>query len=308
MHNNTKKAAYSQVIVLSTLLTFIGTSQIEAASQKKTIKEGNLLYEQGNYIASEKKYKEALEKDTESDIINFNLGAALYKKEEYGEAVDHFQKVYLSENDQLKQKAYYNSGNALYKIGISEEREGSVAAAIPPIEQSLKQYERALEIDEYDEDTNHNYTFVQKELKRLKEIQEQEQQQGDQGEDSKQTEGKEQQQQQGQQSQNSQEQQGQESQEQQNGQDQQQEQGNGRESQQQGQQEEQQGSNQRQGQKDGEEDNNQQNTGTQLQSASELTPQEALMLLERYQQTEEPQQPLNMQPKVNNPSPVLNDW
>jgi len=306
MYNDTKKTIYSQAVFLSFLLSFVGAAQIEAASPKQTIKEGNLLYEQGDYIASERKYKEALEKDTESDIINFNLGTALYKKEEYEEAVDHFQKVYLSEDDLLKQKAYYNSGNALYKIGISEEQGGSATAAIPPVEQSLKQYERALEIDKNDEDTNHNYVFVQKELKRLQEIQKQEQQQGDQGEDSESSEGQEQQQ--GQQSQDNQEQQGQEGQEQQNSQAQQSEQGDELNSQQQGQQEEPQDSGQSQGQKDGEDDNNQQNTGTQLQSASELTPQEALMLLESYQQTEEPQQPLNMQPKVNISSPVLNDW
>jgi len=300
MSNNTKKTIYSQVIFLSVLLSFSGASQIEAASAKQTIKEGNVLYEQGDYIASERKYKEALEKDTESDIINFNVGAALYKKEEYGEAVDHFQKVYLSEDAQLKQKAYYNSGNALYKIGILEEREGSATSAIPPVEQSLKQYERALEIDEYDEDTKHNYAFVQKELKRLQEIQKQKQQQGDQAEDSEQSEG--------QQSQNSQEQQTQEGQEQQDSQGQQQEQGDEQKSQQQGQQEEQQDADQGQGQKDGEEDNNQQNTGTQLQSASELTPQEAQMLLEKYQQTEEPQQMLNMQPKSKHSAPVLKDW
>ena len=308
MPNNTKKAIYSQVICLSILFSFSGAFQIEAASPKRTIREGNVLYGQGNYIASEKKYKEALEKDSESDIVNFNLGTVLYKKEEYGEAVDHFQKVYLSKNAQLKHKAYYNSGNALYKIGIAEEHSGSATAAIPPIERSLKQYERALEIDENDEDTKYNYAFVQKELKRLQEIQKQEQQQGDQGEDSEQSEGQEQQQQ-GQQFQNNQEQKGQEGQEQQDSQGQQQEQGDEQKNQQQGQQqEEQQDSDQKQGQKDGKEDNNQQNTGTQPQSASELTPQEARMLLERYQQSEEPQQPLNMQPKVNNSGPVLKDW
>jgi len=326
MYDNTKKTICSQVVIVSVLLSLSCASQIEAASPKRAIKEGNLLYEQGDYIASEKKYKEALEKDSESDIINFNVGAVLYKKEEYGEAMDHFQKVYLSEDDQLKQKAYYNSGNALYKIGISEERRGSATAAIPHVEQSLKQYDRALGIDEHDEDTKHNYAFVQKELKRLKEIQKQEQQEDDQEEDSEQSEDQEQQQgeqsqnsqeqkgqkgqeqQQGQQSQNSQEQQGQEGQEQQQQQGQQQEQGNEQEGQQQGQQAEQQDLDQGQGQKDREEGNNQQNTGTQSQSASELTPQEALMLLERYQQSEEPKQPLTMQPKVNNSSPVLNDW
>jgi len=302
MFNNTKKTIQWQGILLSILFIFVGVFESHAGSPKQTVKMGNLLYEQGDYIASEKKYKEALEKNPESDIVNFNLGTALYKKEQHEEAMDHFQKVFLSEDDQLKQKAYYNSGNALYKMGIAEEREGSTASAIPPVEQSLKQYERALEIDDHDEDTKHNYAFVQQELKRLKEIQKQEQQQGDQGEDSKQSEGQGQQRQQGQQSQDSQEQQGQDSQ------GQQQEQGNEQKNQQQGQQEEQQDSDQRQGQKDGEEDYNQQNTGTQLQSASELTPQEAQRLLERYQQTEEPQQLLNMQPKVNYSTPVLKDW
>jgi len=301
MFNNTKKAIYRQGVVLSVLLSVVGVLQIEASSPKQTIKEGNLLYEQGDYVGSERKYKEALEKDSESDIINFNLGTALYKKEEYGEAVDHFQKVYLSEDDQLKHKAYYNSGNALYKIGISQEKKSSAALAIPPVEKSLKQYERALEIDENDEDTKHNYAFVQKELKRLREIQKQEQQQKRQGEDSQQSEDQEQQQrQQDQQSQNNQNQEGQE--------DQQQQQGNVQENQQQDRQDQQQSSDQGHGQKDEEGDNNQQNTGAQSLSASELTPQEAQMLLEKYQQTEEPQQILNMQPKINYSTPVLKDW
>lgn len=294
MFNDTKKAIYSQGILLSIFFFFAGASSIEAASPRRTIKEGNLFYKQGDYISSEEKFREAFEKDPESDIVNFNLGTALYKKEQYQGAMDHFQKAFLSEDDQLRHKAYYNSGNALYKMGIAEEREGGAALAVPPVEQSLKQYERALEIDESDEDTKHNYAFVQKELKRLKEIQKQEQQQGDQGEDPEQSEGQQQQGQgQDQQSKSNQSQEGRE--------DQRQQKGDERE----GQQEQQ---DLDQGQKDGEEDNKQQNTGTQPQSASELTSQEALMLLEKYQQTEEPQQPLNMQPKVNNPSPVLNDW
>lgn len=285
----------------------VGAFQAEAASPQKDIKAGNLFYEQGDYVASEEKYKEALEKDPESDIVNFNLGAALYKKEQYQEAKDYFQKVFLSEDEQLKLSAYYNSGNALYKMGISEEQKGSAALAILPVESSLKQYERALEIDAEDEDTKHNYAFVQEELKRLQEIEQQQQQQG-QGEDSQDSQESEgQEQQESQQSQDNQDQQGQQNQEQQqDSQNQQQEQGDERDDQQQ--QDQQSDSEQEQGQGEGEEDNNKQNTGTQPQSASELTPQEALMLLEGYQQTEEPQEPLNMQPKINNPEPVFNDW
>ena len=102
----------------------------------------SILYEQGDYTGSEEKFKEALDKTPESDIVNFNLGTALYKEGEYEEAVKHFQKTYLTEDDKLKQKAYYNSGNALYEKGISQEQDGDASLAIPPVEQSLKQYEQ----------------------------------------------------------------------------------------------------------------------------------------------------------------------
>ena len=164
MFNNTKKTITRQSFLLGVFLIFVSISPLEAGSPKQATKEGNLFYEQGDFVASEKKFQEALEKLPESDIVNFNLGTVLYKEEEYEGAVDYFQKVFLSEDDQLRLKAYYNSGNALYKMGISEEQKTSVALAIPPVEKSLKQYERALEIDENDEDTKHKYMFVQKEL------------------------------------------------------------------------------------------------------------------------------------------------
>ena len=56
MHNDTKKTKYGQALLLSVLLGFLGASHIEAASLQKSVKEGNLLYEQGDYIASENKY------------------------------------------------------------------------------------------------------------------------------------------------------------------------------------------------------------------------------------------------------------
>ena len=55
----------------------------EAASPRKSVKEGNLYYQQEDYAASRDKYEEALEKDPESDIVNFNLGTALYKEKDY---------------------------------------------------------------------------------------------------------------------------------------------------------------------------------------------------------------------------------
>ena len=53
------------------------------ASPARDVRQGNALYEKGDYDASLKEYQEALDKDPESDVINFDAGTAYYKKEEY---------------------------------------------------------------------------------------------------------------------------------------------------------------------------------------------------------------------------------
>lgn len=256
----------------------------QAAVPRKDVKEGNRFYEEGDYEASKEKYMEALEKAPESDIVHFNLGTALYKKGEYQEAVDHFQKALLSEDDELKEKAYYNSGNALYKYGITREHEGA-ALVVPSLEKSLSQYERALQMDKDDQDTKHNYAFVKKELKRIREQQQQQPQQGQQ-EDSEENKDQEQ------------KQQGQQSQEQQDQQQQSQQQ----------EQEDQEKSDQERGQTGEEDYNEQQGADAQQQSAEELTREEAQMRLESYQQTEEPQEKLNIFMKKMDTRPVKKDW
>ncbi|OGX37140.1 MAG: hypothetical protein A3C36_06755 [Omnitrophica WOR_2 bacterium RIFCSPHIGHO2_02_FULL_52_10] len=246
---------------------------------------------------------EALTKNPESDIINFNLGAALYKEREYDQALDHFQKALLSEDARLKEKAYYNSGNTLYQIGRAKEQ-AAVEQAVTSLEKSLNQYERALEIDRKDGDTLNNYAFVEKELKRLKEMMQnqQQQQKNDQKQDS--GDSQDQKQQQG----------GEQKPQQDQGQREQQEQSQQQQNeQQQGQQEhpENKGSQQEQSasQSSGERQEQRKDANGQTQAnAQELTQEEAQMLLENYQQTEEPQGLLNLHQKIQDSRPVTKDW
>ncbi len=141
--------------------------------------EGNKLFERGDYGQAAEKYKEALKKDQNSDIINFNLGTALYKNKEYDQAVEQLQRSLLSDDEKLRGKAGYNLGNALYKSGIAREK-SDLPKAIQSLEQSLKNYERTLAVDKEDKDARYNYEFVKKELERLKKKQEQQQQKHDQ--------------------------------------------------------------------------------------------------------------------------------
>jgi len=296
MPNNTKKTIFREGFFIIAFVVWTNGASVEAASPKQNVKEGNRLYQEGSYAASERKYTEAFEKDPESDIINFNLGTSLYKEGKYGEAIDHFQKAFLSEDNAMRGNAHYNFGNTIYQLGMEQEGKGDTAIAITSLEKSLSQYEQALSIFSDDEDAIHNYAFVQGELKRLREKQEQQQQNQDQNSD--QYKNDQQQNDQNQQSQSDQNQDSQENQQQQQDQ------------QQQSQEQKNQKSNPDQGQEqENKDDSNEQNEASpQPQNASQLTQKEAQMRLESYQRAEEPQGQFNMRKTIKDTRPVLKDW
>lgn len=162
-----------------------------AEGAKKEVKEGNVLYNKGKFDDALKRYEDALLDLPDSDVVNFNMGAALYKTDDYKRAIEHFEKSLVSDDPSLEQKASYNIGNAKYKYGIGKE-ETDLQGAIKLLEESLRYYEGAIELDEKDEDAKHNYEFVKKELERLKRKQQQQPQQKQQPEEKKKEEEKEQ--------------------------------------------------------------------------------------------------------------------
>ena len=308
MHIKAEKVRIFLTSVGAGLLFCLLATDGLAASPQKNIKQGNKLYEQGKFEASKEKYMEALTKNPESDIINFNLGTALYKARDYDQAMDHFQKALLSEDAKLKEKAYYNSGNTLYQMGMAQEQ-SAVEQAVASLEKSIAQYERALEIDKKGEDTLNNYAFVERELKRLKEkMQNQQQQQQQKSEQKKDSDGSQEQQQQQGGEQKPQQDQGQ-SEQQKQSQQQQQEQQQGDQQQQQNEQQQGQQQQQNSTQSSGDKNDQRQDANGQTQAnAQELTQEEAQMLLETYQQTEEPQGLLNIHQKIQDNRPVTKDW
>ena len=303
MFNDAKKTKFRQNAFLSVLCLLISCGVVQAASPKRDIKEGNRYYQDGDYAASREKYTAALEKVPESDIVNFNLGTAFYKEEDYEQAVDHLQKVLLSDDEELKKSAHYNLGNALYRFGMMSVEE-DVDLAVSSLEKSLSQYERALSLDKADKDAKHNYEYVRTELMRLK--QQQQQQQQDQKQCDLPKDKKDQQQQDNPSQEEQEEQEKQQQQQDESGEEEQQQQQQGESGEEE--QQQQQKSGQESGQ-EGQEDYNKQNeTSAKPQNAEELTPKEAQMLLESYQQAEEPQNLLNILMKSKDTSSVLKDW
>jgi len=145
----------------------IFTQPALAASKAAQVKAGNTFYAQGKYEDSLKKYNDALTKDSESDVINFNAGTAAYQLKDYAKSVEHLRKALLGDNKDLSQKVHYNLGNALYRFGMTKEKT-DLAFTVQSLEEALSHYQKALDLKADDTDAKYNYDFVKKELERLK--------------------------------------------------------------------------------------------------------------------------------------------
>ena len=314
-YNKKKKSIKVYIPFGMIIFLLICPLMAESASIRKNVQQGNVLYSKGDYGSSIKKYQEALEKDSESDIINFNLGTALYKKGDYAQSLEHLQKSLLSASDTLKQKVYYNLGNTLYQSG-SQQKEKNLPGAISSLEKALPQYENALKLDHSDQDAQYNYEFVKKELEQLRQQLKEQKQSDGQSQKGQQQKKEDHQASEGQNdgkkpSGLEDKKEGEHAESQQNKQqessltkdEQQQEQQNKGMTAQQGDE----GQNNEQSREDQEVSKQKKSTAQQF-DAKELTKKEAQMLLDRYQQTEEPQGLLNVQPRVGQTEAVEKDW
>lgn len=155
-----------RIIFIALVFSITLYSAKAQAQVKKEVKHGNLLYNKGKFDDALKEYEKAFLKSQDSDIVNFDMGTALYKTNDYKAAMSHFERSLVTEDKSLEQKINYNIGNAKYKYGISMEQD-NLDEAINSLEDSLKRYENAITLDEKDKDAKYNYEFVKKELERL---------------------------------------------------------------------------------------------------------------------------------------------
>ena len=326
------------LVVITMAFGWFAVSSVQASESRQAKK----AYEKNDYQAAADTYQKGLMKNPESDVLNYGMGTTLYKQEKYPEAIQHLEKSLLSNNPDLQSWAHYNLGNAYYRDGIHQENM-NLPQTVQQLEKSLEQYSGALKHNDKDEDAKYNYEFVKKELERLKEkLQKQKQKNSSSQNQSQKKSNDQQKQDQGQNQQNksssgsqdkSQEQQSQQQQsgaggEGKNRQDQQNQVGN---TQQQSDSSEQK-KNPPESSKNvsGNDQQNQEGSSSQEKQPQaldqpapgtasappqngnipqgQLSSSEAKMLLENYQNDEEPKGLLNFMKNKGQESPVLNDW
>lgn len=152
--------------ILCLLAGFIACSASLALAQDAAhaVSQGNKLYKENKFDEALKSYSEAIKLKPDSAIVNFNRGAAYFKKGDFDTAISNFEKALLSEDKLLESQANYDIGNSKYKLGKLKENTDPAFCA-KSFRQALDYYKRALDLNPRDEDAKFNHELVEKELK-----------------------------------------------------------------------------------------------------------------------------------------------
>ena len=133
----------------------------------QAIKRGNEYYKAGAYDAALEAYQSAAEDRPEDAISRYNLGTALYQKEQFEKASDEFRQS-LDTTDPVHQaQGYYNLGNAQVQLN--------------DIEGAIRSYKSALRLNPADLDVKHNLELALEKLEQ--ESQQNRSESGDEGKD-----------------------------------------------------------------------------------------------------------------------------
>ncbi len=171
MNGKTKRYLFP-VIILA-----LSASTVFAASGRRLVKQGNVLYREGKYNEAAKKYDEASAAISGSPVVDFNRGNCLYENGNYNGALELYEKAAIeAEELELEQKANYNMGNCSIKEGMNL-LEGDPEGALEGMKRGLAHYRKALELDPEDEQAKENIEFAARMIKiiseKLKEMEKQ---------------------------------------------------------------------------------------------------------------------------------------
>jgi Ca-activated chloride channel family protein len=139
-----------------TLLLHTALSHGETLRAK--VHKGNVLYERQMYDEALKRYNEAQVDAPESPELNFNIGGATYRKQDYENAIEAYQRSLRTKDKRLEAKTNYNIGNTRFRLG---EKTGNTALW----QEAIEYYKRAIELDPHDTDAKFNLEFLERKIK-----------------------------------------------------------------------------------------------------------------------------------------------
>jgi tetratricopeptide (TPR) repeat protein len=111
--------------------------------------KGNKAFKQKHYSTALEAYQKAQVRSPEQPEIRYNLGTTLYQVDKYREAASELESgLAKAKTNDLKANAWYNFGNANYRLG--------------QFDQSIEAYRNALDLNPDDQDAKFNLELLQK--------------------------------------------------------------------------------------------------------------------------------------------------
>ena len=149
---------------LVALVALLSSTGATSASTPAALKE----YESGNFQSAQAGFEMLLAKKPGDARLHFNAGTAAFQSTNYTVALAHLNAALTNADVNLQQRAYYNIGNTLFRLG---EASDAIPEKQKQWEQSLKSYQNAVALRTNDLDAVFNLRFVNYKLAELREIQ-----------------------------------------------------------------------------------------------------------------------------------------
>jgi len=159
-----------------------GAAGVRAATPSSLVRQANDAFAGGDYERALDLYEEASVDLPESPQIQFNRGAALYRKGDFAAAAGEFEEAAIgARQPKLAAQAKYNLGNTRFRMAQRQE-DSDLSKAIDACRRSIESYQEALELDPSLLQAAENVEIVRLYLKNLLDHQKREQEQSDLGE------------------------------------------------------------------------------------------------------------------------------
>lgn len=133
-------------------------------------------YDRQEFGEAKREFQEQVERKPDSAPLQFDLGAAAYKKGDLDEALRAFSQALTSPDPQLRSKAEYNLGNTLFQRGSAQKNKD---AKLQDWRNSQQHYEEALKVAPADANAKYNHDLVGQYIAMLQEQKKKEEEQKD---------------------------------------------------------------------------------------------------------------------------------
>ncbi len=142
------------LLVLSSANLWCETTQAEPA--QTSVRQGNKLYNQGEYNEAIKKYDQALIEKSEAVEPKFNKANSYYRLDDLAKALDLYREVAAESRDmKLVAKAKYNLGNSYFQQGL-KQRDSDLQKALEDLKTSIDCWRQTLDTEPENEKAARN--------------------------------------------------------------------------------------------------------------------------------------------------------